>query len=127
MISVDHESLTPPYEQVREQLRAMVESGELKPGTRLPTVRGLAGELGLAANTVARAYRELEALGIIQTRGRGGSVVSGDGVDQTAKRAAHEYAETIRALGLSTLEGLDLARRALEQVGSGTTTPRDSG
>ena len=127
MITVDHASPTPPYVQVREQLRAQVESGELKPGTRLPTVRGLAGELGLAANTVARAYRELEALGMIQTRGRAGSVVAGDGVDQSAKRAAHEYAETIRALGLSTDEGIDLARRALEQISSGRRTPRANG
>ena len=54
-------------------------TGRLTPGTKLPTVRGLAAELGLAANTIARAYRELEGLGVIETRGRAGSVVTGSG------------------------------------------------
>jgi DNA-binding transcriptional regulator YhcF (GntR family) len=113
VFTVDHESPTPPYEQVREQLRAQVRSGELSPGTKLPTVRRLAGDLGLATNTVARAYRELEALGLIETRGRAGSVVTGDGVDQAARQAAHDYAERLRALGVGRDEGLELARRAL--------------
>jgi DNA-binding transcriptional regulator YhcF (GntR family) len=114
VITVDHGSPVPPYEQVREQVRAQVESGELAPGTRLPTVRGLAGDLGLAANTVARAYRELEALGLIETRGRAGSVVSGDGVEQAARQAAREYAERTRALGIDREVALDLARHALD-------------
>ena len=94
-------------------MRAEVESGQLAPGTKLPTVRALAAELGLAANTVARAYRELEALGVIETRGRAGSVVSGHGVEQAARLAAHEFAERMRALGIGPDEALDLARRAL--------------
>ena len=114
MITVDHESAVPPYEQVREQVRAQVDAGQLSPGTKLPTVRALAGELGLAANTVARAYRELEALGVIETRGRAGSVVSGDGVGQAARRAAHEYVEKQRALGISRDEAVDLVRRAFD-------------
>ncbi len=69
-ITVDHDSPTPPYEQVREQIRSRVDAGSLAPGTKLPTVRGLASDLGLAANTIARAYRELEGLGVIETRGR---------------------------------------------------------
>jgi DNA-binding transcriptional regulator YhcF (GntR family) len=114
MITVDAGSAVPPYEQVREQLRAQVAAGELAPGTKLPTVRRLAADLGLAANTVARAYRELEALGVIETRGRAGSVVSGDGVEQAARQAAHEYAEQVRSLGLGRDDALDLVRRALE-------------
>jgi DNA-binding transcriptional regulator YhcF (GntR family) len=114
MITIDTGSAVPPYEQVREQVRAQVEAGELLPGTKLPTVRRLAADLGLAANTVARAYRELEALGVIETRGRAGSVVSGDGVGQAARQAAHEYAERARSLGLDPGEALDLVRRALE-------------
>jgi len=114
VITVDHESPVPPYEQVREQVRAQVEAGELSPGTKLPTVRRLAADLGLAANTVARAYRELEALGVIETRGRAGSVVSGDGVAQAARRAAHEYVEKQRALGIGRDDAVDLVRRAFE-------------
>jgi DNA-binding transcriptional regulator YhcF (GntR family) len=116
MITVDQHSPVPPYEQVREQIRAQVDSGELRPGTKLPTVRGLAADLGIAANTVARAYRDLEALGLIETRGRAGSVVSGDGVQQAARRAAHEYVEQLRALGLDEDAALELVRRALDQA-----------
>jgi DNA-binding transcriptional regulator YhcF (GntR family) len=111
-ITVDHDSPTPPYEQVREQIRARVDRGSLTPGTRLPTVRGLATELGLAANTIARAYRELEALGVIETRGRAGSVVTGAGTERAAREAAHEYVARLRALGVDQAEGLDLVRRA---------------
>jgi len=112
MITVDPDAAEPPYEQVREQIRTRVLAGELTPGTKLPTVRGLAGDLGLATNTVARAYRELEALGVIETRGRAGSVVTGGGVDRAAREAAHEYAEKLRALGLGADEGVALLRRA---------------
>jgi DNA-binding transcriptional regulator YhcF (GntR family) len=114
MVTLDPDSQVAPYGQVREQIRAQVESGELAPGTRLPTVRALAADLGLAANTVARSYRELEALGLIETRGRAGSVVSGHGVEQAARVAAHEYAEKMRALGMDEAEALRLVRRAFE-------------
>lgn len=113
-VSVDLEAAEAPYEQVREQLRARVRTGELPPGTKLPTVRRLAGDLGLAPNTVARAYRELEALGVISTRGRAGSVVTGDGVEQAAREAAHEFADRMRALGLGADEALALVRRAFD-------------
>ena len=112
MISIDSNAPEAPYEQVREQVRAQVAAGELAPGTKLPTVRRLAGDLGLAANTVARAYRELEALGVIETRGRAGSVVTGGGVDRAAREAAHAYAEQLKALGLDETEGVRLLRRA---------------
>ena len=113
MITIDPDSPVAPYEQVREQVRAQVDAGVLTPGTKLPTVRSLAADLGLATNTVARAYRELEALGVIETRGRAGSVVSGDGVEQAARQAAHEYAEKLRALGVTADKGVELARHAL--------------
>ena len=111
-VTLDHSSPVAPYEQVREQIRAQVSAGELTPGTKLPPVRRLAEELGLAANTVARAYRELEALGVIETRGRAGSVVSGDGVEQAAREAAHAFVERARALGIDEAEAVELVRRA---------------
>lgn len=112
MISIDPEGSDPPYAQVREQLRAQVQAGELTPGTRLPTVRRLAGDLGLANNTVARAYRELETLGLIETRGRGGSVVTGGGAERAAREAASVYVERLRSLGLDEAEAVRLVRRA---------------
>ena len=115
-ITVDDDSPVAPYEQVREQIRALADAGDLAPGTRLPTVRGLATDLGLAANTVARAYRELEGLGVIETRGRAGSVVTGGGVERAAREAAHEYAGRLRALGLGEAEGLRLVTAAFRRT-----------
>ncbi|MDP9694185.1 UNVERIFIED_ORG: DNA-binding transcriptional regulator YhcF (GntR family) [Arthrobacter globiformis] len=76
-ISVDLGSPTPPYEQIRRQVSALIAAGGLTAGTRLPAVRTLAADLGLAAGTVARAYKELEQSGLIETRRRNGTVVVG--------------------------------------------------
>ena len=74
---IDSESSAPLFDQLRTAVIAAVRDGRLAAGTRLPTVRELAGELGLAVNTVARAYRELAKQGILSVRqGRGASVVS---------------------------------------------------
>lgn len=113
MITIDTLAPEAPYEQIREQIRAQVTSGELNPGTRLPTVRRLAGDLGLATNTVARAYRELESLGVIETRGRAGSVVTGDGVERAAREAAQEFVDRVQALGVHPDDAVRLVRRAL--------------
>lgn len=110
MIVLDAARGTPPYEQIRSQIAEHLESGELQPGDRLPTVRRLAEDLGVAANTVARAYRELEYAGVIETRGRGGSYITGDQVERKAKEAAAAYLAQTRALGLSANEALALVR-----------------
>jgi GntR family transcriptional regulator len=75
-ITVDLKSAVPPFEQVRSQLASLITSGVLEPGARLPSVRDLATDLGLAVGTVARAYRELEALGLVVSRRRTGTVVA---------------------------------------------------
>ena len=56
-IEIAHQSAVPPFEQLREALIERIVSGELAPGSKLPSVRALATELGLAANTVARSYK----------------------------------------------------------------------
>ena len=112
-LSLDDSSGVPPFEQVREGIRAQVESGSLKPGFRLPPVRALASSLDLAANTVARAYKELEALGVVETRGRAGTFVAGRGVERSVRAAASSYVASVRALGLADDEALDAVRRAL--------------
>ncbi len=76
-IHVDTSSPTPPFEQIRAQIRALVASGALVEGMRLPPIRQLAGDLGLAINTVGRAYHELELEGVVRSRGRHGTVVTG--------------------------------------------------
>ncbi|NUR17756.1 MAG: GntR family transcriptional regulator, partial [Dermatophilaceae bacterium] len=75
-IVIDPESRESPFEQVRSQLEARIRDGRLMPGDRLPTVRGLAVRLGLAANTVARAYKLLEAAGLVETHSRAGTTVA---------------------------------------------------
>ncbi|QTX03469.1 GntR family transcriptional regulator [Agromyces archimandritae] len=115
MLVIDPQSATPPYEQIRTQVLAEVRSGELAAGSRMPTVRKLAEDLGLAVNTVAKAYRELERDGVIETRGRNGTFVSasGDPTEQQAQLAASAYAERIAQLGVDAGEALSLVRRAL--------------
>ncbi|MDD9207841.1 GntR family transcriptional regulator [Georgenia sp. 10Sc9-8] len=114
MLHIDPDSSTPPFEQLRQQITAQIHNGELRPGDRLPTVRRLAGDLGIAPNTVARAYRELERSGLLDGRGRAGTFVAGDDAEHTAKAAALSYAQQARALGLDPAEALQLVRRALE-------------
>ena len=115
MIVIDPASPTPPFEQLRAQLVAAVASGELALGDRLPTVRRLAEELGVAPGTVARAYRELETAEVIVTRGRHGSFVSldRDPVLRQAQRAAAAFADQIRLLRLDADEALALVTAAL--------------
>ncbi|WP_437043389.1 GntR family transcriptional regulator [Streptomyces sp. enrichment culture] len=105
----------PPYEQVREQISGQVRSGALPVGYRLPTVRGLAESLGLAANTVAKAYRALEADGVVETRGRHGTFVAaaGSAAERELASAARSYAERARRLGLTEAEALTVVRDAL--------------
>lgn len=76
LLTVVTEDVVPPYEQLRRQLAQLISSGALKPGQRLPPLRQLAGDLGLAVGTVARTYRELEADGLITARRGGGSRVT---------------------------------------------------
>ncbi|HOC13497.1 MAG TPA: GntR family transcriptional regulator [Propionicimonas sp.] len=117
MITIDNSVAEPPYDQVKRQIAAMVASGELAPGDKLPTVRRLAADLGLAPNTVARAYRELEASGILDTRGRAGTFVTGDQTSRAARQAASEYAQRVRALGLNAEAALALVQRSLAAEG----------
>lgn len=110
---IDQTSAVPSYEQICRQVVALVASGSLRPGDRLPTVRGLAAQLGLAVNTVAKAFRELELRGAIETRGRSGSFVTGSDTARVAGEAASAFVERARALGLSDEEVLALVRHAL--------------
>jgi DNA-binding transcriptional regulator YhcF (GntR family) len=123
VIGYDPGSPVPPYEQVRAQLARQVQAGELVPGTRLPTVRRLAGDLGLAVNTVARAYRELERDGLVVTRGRNGTVVAASPDESVALDAAADYAARVRGLGLTTERALELVRGVLEASDPGPARP----
>jgi DNA-binding transcriptional regulator YhcF (GntR family) len=115
-VRIDLDSPVPPYEQVRVRIAELAADGRLAAGAKLPPVRQLATDLGLAANTVARAYRELEQAGLVETRGRAGTVVTARAaqVPVQAQRLAQRYAEQVRALGLSPEQALELVRAALD-------------
>jgi len=110
----DPTSDQPPFDQLRTQVARRAAAGDLPPGTKLPTVRALAAELGLAANTVARAYRELEADGVVVTEGRRGTFVAttAAAASDEASRAAAAYVSAARRLGLSRAEATHLVEQA---------------
>lgn len=121
IIRVDPAAATPPYAQIQAQVATMVRSGVLAPGARLPTIRHLANDLGIAANTVARAYRELEADGLVATRGRHGTVVLAPAaIEAQAAGAVLADAATAYAIEASH-RGLDVDQ-ALEAVRSAFRT-----
>jgi GntR family transcriptional regulator len=110
-LEVNPHSGIPLYIQLVEQIKRAVQVGVLRSGDPLPTVRGLAAELHIALNTIVKAYGELEALGIIETRGGAGTIVR-LGVDSLLQRQAveqvrqrlHELASDVAALGVSEQE-----------------------
>lgn len=122
IIEVDTDDPVPPYEQIRSQVATMIASGVLSSGDRLPPVRQLAADLGLATNTVARAYRELESDGLVVGRVRHGTTVTTGpstlppaDVQRRLAEAARSYAVTARQLGVSATEAERVARQALRE------------
>jgi DNA-binding transcriptional regulator YhcF (GntR family) len=111
---IDPTSPVPPYEQLRSQVATSVADGSLPAGTKLATVRQLAADLGLAPNTVARAYRELEADGVIATQGRRGTFVSSDALAPQGSRAnlATDFVAAARRAGLTLAEATRLVEHA---------------
>jgi GntR family transcriptional regulator len=114
-IEVDLTAGVPPYEQIRSQIVAHVSAERLRVGDRLPTIRALAADLGVAAGTVARAYRELEQAGVVATRRRSGTVVAAGAVaaDVLVRHAASTFVATVRAARLTDDAIIDLVRGAL--------------
>jgi DNA-binding transcriptional regulator YhcF (GntR family) len=96
---------TPPYEQLRRQFVALIATGVLTPGDRLPPLRQLAADLGLAVGTVARTYRELEAAELVVSRRGGGTKVRADlprpavGPEQALLDGATAFVREARLLG----------------------------
>jgi DNA-binding transcriptional regulator YhcF (GntR family) len=125
-IQLDPATRTPPFAQLRDAIARRIRSGALPPGERLPPVRALAGELGIAPNTVARAYRELEAAGLLEGRGRHGTFVTARPrvpADERAARlarAADAFARRARGLGASRAEALRAVEQALRGAGRGS-------
>lgn len=125
IISLDPGSATPPYAQIQEQLATMVRSGVLAAGTRLPAIRHLANDLGVASGTVARAYRELESDGLVEPRGRHGTRVCPPDraagadparVDQELAQEAVAFALAVSHRGLDIDQALEAVRTAFRRL-----------
>ena len=117
-LKLDPQSTAPPFEQVKQAVLMASTSGKAAVGTRLPPVRGLATHLGIAANTVARAYKELEQAGVVETRGRAGTVITAGG-DEARRRvaaAADEFAVVVRSSGLSERDAVAYVQAALRRA-----------
>ena len=114
-IVVEANAPEPVYEQIVRQIHDGVNSGRLKPGTPLPTVRQLAGDLVINRNTVGRAYRMLEEQGVILTAGRKGTFVRPDAVREVAK-VRTTRAERVMKRVIRTLLGDGLSRREIADI-----------
>lgn len=126
ILRIDLDRPVPPYEQLRAQIAGLIEAGELPAGRRLASVRQLAGDLGIAPGTVARAYAELEAAGALVTRRRGGTFVADHGENAAtaiARRraltaAAESYVAAVRALGLGDEAAVPAVQQAITRPGA---------
>lgn len=122
IVEIDATSTVPPYDQLREQIGTMIAAGTLAVGTRLPPIRQLAKDLELAPGTVARAYRELEHLGLIEARGRKGSFVAERGAvvapdrDEQLRAAARSFAATAAQLGVDPADAEAAVRDELSRL-----------
>jgi DNA-binding transcriptional regulator YhcF (GntR family) len=128
IVRIDPGAPDPPFEQLRAQVLASIAAGELPPGTRLPPIRQLAGDLGLAPGTVARAYRELETAGLVVSAGRRGTRVAappaGSPVpDARVVAAARRFAAELAPLHLDVEVAVTAVRAAFRhQAADGQTT-----
>ena len=126
ILNVDPEDPTPVYQQLRTQIVRMVAAGTLPSGTRLPTIRQLASDLGVAKGTVARTYETLLRDGVVTAdRRRGTSVADHPGPsapdDGTRElhRAAQGYAVTARQLGADYDTAVAAVHEALASLQAG--------
>jgi GntR family transcriptional regulator len=98
ILVLDPNSPIPPYEQIGAQIRLQIATGHLQPGAILPSVRQLAHDLGVAPNTVVRAYNELERDGWVGTSARRGVIVAPYSPMQAAKLRAQELERAVAQL-----------------------------
>ncbi len=118
MLKVNLSSATPIYEQLFDELKRMIRTGELKPGDSLPPIRALAKQLDVAVNTVQRAYQELEAAGLAEGNRRKGSFVKSQSAS-LPKDVARTFKDPILSLikhGLTKDEIESLFHENLNQV-----------
>lgn len=119
-VSIDIDDPAPPFAQLIAQVKAAVQSGQLRPGQPLPSIRQLANDLALNLKTVAKAYRLLERDAVIQTRGYRGSFVHTDAkansridLSELAHERLQETVAELRAEGVTDSEIRNAFNRAM--------------
>jgi GntR family transcriptional regulator len=124
VVSIDPRDATPIYAQLHRALRAAIATGRLAVGDQLPTVRQLAVELRINANTVARVYGELERGGVIETRRGVGSFVSATPAQAHPPR---ERDRRLRALVTRILHDADVAGFTVDDLIDALTAHKKGG
>ncbi|HEV2985436.1 MAG TPA: GntR family transcriptional regulator [Vicinamibacterales bacterium] len=124
VLSIDSRDATPIYAQIEQGLRAAIATGRLQTGDQLPTVRQLAVDLSVNANTVARVYAELERAGVLETRRGVGSFVA---VGRTEARPAGEKARKLRAFVTRVLADADRGGFTIDEVVAALSEHRTEG
>src|SRR6266446_5422091 len=125
VVSIDLRDATPIYAQLERGLRASIATGRLRPGDQLPTVRQLAVDLRVNANTVARVYADLERAGVLETRRGVGSFISASG--RADARPAQEKARRFKAFVTRVLADADAHGFTLDDVLATLATHRRKG
>jgi GntR family transcriptional regulator len=124
LISIDTRDATPIYAQLERALRAAIASGRLQPGEQLPTVRQLAVDLRVNANTVARVYAELERAGVLETRRGVGSFVSATPAQAHPPR---EHERRLRAFVTRVLSDAERSGFTVDDVIAALDTHKQGG
>ncbi|MEN8150686.1 MAG: GntR family transcriptional regulator [Planctomycetota bacterium] len=120
ILSIDPSAAVPVSEQIAEQIRFAIATGRLEPGEKLPSVRGLARDLLVNPNTVAKVYRDLEREGILRTRPGSGAFVADDAGESCVEESRRIAAEALSngvtkgvAAGMKAKEIRELVTRCL--------------
>jgi GntR family transcriptional regulator len=124
LIAIDTRDATPIYAQLERALRAAIASGRLRPGDQLPTVRQLAVDLKVNANTVARVYTDLERASVLETRRGVGSFVS---ATPSQAHPPREHDRRLRAFVTRVLADIDRAGFTADEVVAAITAQKQGG
>ena len=123
MFTIDNMSSTPVYEQIVRQFAGMVLSGEMKPGDALPSVRELAEQLGVNHNTIQKAYKQLDFMGLTATVPGRGSFIGKDAPNHLIaylnKNALPQFKDMLRGIlhaGATKEQALDYVRELLDEL-----------
>ena len=124
-MNIDFSTSIPIYLQIIDEFKRQIVTGTLKPGDKIPSQRDLAAEIKVNANTVQRAYREMEILGLVETlRGQGTFVCQNHGIVEETRNEmltnlVDDFVRAVQALGLSVEATLEVVRTRFSEIEAG--------